>query len=85
MCLCYLFSAKTAWQLVNRKSDFFLQNESIRYANRIDSNHELECSIASSGQPSVRGQLKNRTVKSREVNFALGNHLITKRTGQVIH
>ena len=40
MCLCYLFSAKTAWQLVNRKADF-LQNvfyktnrfESIRIAN----------------------------------------------------
>ena len=32
ICLCYLFSAKTAWQLVNRKADFF-QNESIRIAN----------------------------------------------------
>ena len=46
--LCYLFSAKTAWQLVNRKADF-LQNESIRIdshneSNRIDSNRELECS-----------------------------------------
>jgi len=45
MCLCYSFSAKTAWQLVNRKADFFtkridLHNES----NRIDSNRELECS-----------------------------------------
>ena len=50
MCLCYLFSAKTAWQLVNRKADF-LQNESIRIdshneSNRIDSNRELECSNA---------------------------------------
>jgi len=47
MCMCYLFSAKTAWQLVNRKADFFYktnQFESIRIANRIDSNHELECS-----------------------------------------
>jgi len=39
MCLCYLFSAKTAWQLVNRKADF-LRNESIL----IDLNRELECS-----------------------------------------
>jgi len=51
MCLCYLFSAKTAWQLVNRKADY-LQNESIRIdshneSNRIDSNSELECSTAS--------------------------------------
>jgi len=35
---------------VNRKADFFLQNESIRIdshneSNRIDSNRELECSI----------------------------------------
>jgi len=37
MCLCYLFSAKTARQLVNRKADFFLQNESIQ----IDSHNEL--------------------------------------------
>ena len=48
MCLCYLFSAKTARQLVNRKADF-LQNESIRIdshneSNRIYSNRELECS-----------------------------------------
>jgi len=34
MCLCYLFNAKTAWQLVNRKADF-LQNELIRITNRI--------------------------------------------------
>jgi len=36
MCLCYLFSAKTAWQLVNRKADFFYKTnwfESIRIAN----------------------------------------------------
>ena len=39
MCLCYLFSAKTAWQLVNRKADFFTKRidsnrfESIRIAN----------------------------------------------------
>jgi len=44
MCLCYLFSAKTAWQLVNRNADFFSENESIRLTNRIDSNRELECS-----------------------------------------
>jgi len=44
---CYLFSAKTAWQLVNQKADF-LQNESIRITNRIDSNRELECSSNSS-------------------------------------
>ena len=36
MCLCYLFSAKTVRQLVNRKADFFTK--------RIDSNRELECS-----------------------------------------
>jgi len=35
MCLCYLFSAKTAWQL--SKGRFFLQNESIRITNRIES------------------------------------------------
>ena len=38
MCLCYLFSAKTARQLVNQKAVFFtkridLHNESIRIAN----------------------------------------------------
>jgi len=39
MCLCYLFSAKTARQLVNQKAGFFftkridLHNESIRIAN----------------------------------------------------
>ena len=40
---------KTAWQLVNRKADFFLLNESIRIdshneSNQINSNRELECS-----------------------------------------
>ena len=47
MCLCYLFSAKTAWQLVNRSADFFYKTnlfESIRITNQIDSNRELECS-----------------------------------------
>ena len=52
MCLCYLFCAKTAWQLVNRKPSerpFFYKTrtnrfESIRITNRIDSNRELECS-----------------------------------------
>jgi len=47
MCLCYLVSAKTAWQLMNRKTDFFYKTnrfESIRKTNRIDSNRELECS-----------------------------------------
>ena len=47
MCLCYLFSAKTAWQLVNRTADFFYKTnrfESIRISNRICSNRELECS-----------------------------------------
>ena len=40
MCLCYLFSAKTARQLVNRKADFFYKTnrfESIRTTNRIES------------------------------------------------
>jgi len=50
MCLCYLFSAKTARQLVNRKADF-LQDESTRVdshneSNRIESNRELECCSA---------------------------------------
>ena len=36
MCLCYLFNAKTARQLVNRNADFSRK--------RIDSNRELECS-----------------------------------------
>jgi len=47
MCLCYVFCAKTAWQLVNRKADFFYKTnrlDSIRITNRIDSNRELECS-----------------------------------------
>ena len=44
MCLCYLFSAKTAWQTVKRKADFFLQNESIRIDSHNKSNRELECS-----------------------------------------
>ena len=37
---------KAAWQLVNRKVDFYKTNrfESIRITNRIDSNRELECS-----------------------------------------
>ena len=44
---------KTAWQLVNRKADFLL-NESIRIdsrneSNRIDSNRELECSSRQDG------------------------------------
>jgi len=34
--------------IVNRKADFFLQNESIRTTNRIDSNRELECSTTQS-------------------------------------
>ena len=40
MCLCYLFSAKTAWQLVNRKADIFYKTngfESIHITNRIGS------------------------------------------------
>jgi len=37
MCLCYLFSAKTARQLVNRKADF-LRNESIRIDSHNESN-----------------------------------------------
>jgi len=40
MCLCYLFSAKTARQLVNRRADFFCKTnifESIRITNRIES------------------------------------------------
>ena len=56
MCLCYLFSAKTAWQLVNQKADFFYKTnriESIRITNRIDSNRELECS--SNGRLNHRG------------------------------
>ena len=49
MCLCHLFSAKTARQLVNRKADFFYKTnrfKSIRTTNWIDSNRELECSSA---------------------------------------
>jgi len=38
MCLCYLFSAKTARQLVNRKADFFTKRiDSNRFAQRIES------------------------------------------------
>jgi len=63
MCLCYLFSEKTAWQLVNRKADF-LQNESIwidshNESNRIDSNRELECStVCSLCASPVRGRMR---------------------------
>ena len=36
MCLCYLFSAKTAWKLVNRKADFFTKRiDSNRFESRI--------------------------------------------------
>ena len=46
---CYLFSAKTAWQLVNQKADFFTKRiDSHNESNRIDSNRELECSSNSS-------------------------------------
>jgi len=50
MCLCYLFRAKTAQQLVNRKADFLTKRidsnriDSHNESNRIDSNRELECS-----------------------------------------
>ena len=40
MCLCYLFSAKTAWQLVNRKANFFYKTnrfELIRVTNGTES------------------------------------------------
>ena len=40
MCLCYLFSAKTARQLVNRNADFFRK----RIDSLNESNRELECS-----------------------------------------
>ena len=46
MCLCYLFSAKTAWQLVNRKADFFYKTnrfESICITNRFESRIEMLC------------------------------------------
>jgi len=36
---------------VNRNPDFFLQNESIRDSNRIDSNRESECSTT--GRPGL--------------------------------
>ena len=57
MCLCNLFSAKTAWQLVNRKANF-LQNESIRIdshneSNRMYSNRELEYSTGHAVDSSV--------------------------------
>ena len=57
MCLCYLFSAKTAWQLVNRNADFFQKTnrfESIRLTNRIDSNRELECSNTEAVEACIR-------------------------------
>jgi len=50
MCLCYSFSSKTAWQLVNRKADF-LQNESISITNRIDSNREWNALPGGSSDP----------------------------------
>jgi len=45
MRLCYLFSAKTAWQLVNRKADFFLQNESIRIVDSHNESNRFESRI----------------------------------------
>jgi len=41
MCLCYLFSAKTAWQLVNRKADFYKTNQD-SLIQRTDSNGSKE-------------------------------------------
>jgi len=35
MCLCYLFSAKTALQLVNRKADFFYKTNRIANWNAL--------------------------------------------------
>ena len=44
-----VFSAKTAWQLVNQKADFFTKRiDSHNESNRINSNRELECSSNSS-------------------------------------
>jgi len=66
MCLCYLFSAKTAWQLVNRKADFFYKTNrfaSICITNRRHSNRELECSIANWCQPATT--LRSITAKLR--------------------
>ena len=57
---------KTAWQLVNRKADF-LQNESIRITNRIDSNSELECSADSPNDLNLRNH-------KREYCAALDRH-----------
>jgi len=57
MFLCYLFSAKTAWQLVNRKADFFYKTnpfESIRVTNRTKSIRELECSRQQEGHPACK-------------------------------
>ena len=59
MCLCYLFSAKTARQLANRKADFFYKTnrlESIQGWNRIES---------------IRIANWNAVVQSEEPPFAL--------------
>jgi len=41
MCLCYLFSAKTAWQLVNRKTDFYQKTN--RFESRIGMLYSVAC------------------------------------------
>jgi len=63
MCLCYLFSAKTALQLVNRKADFFLQNESIRITNRIANWNALPDGLMNKGVAG-RGDTGVRTPSS---------------------
>jgi len=40
----HLISKKSCITTSESEGRFFLQNESIRITNRIDSNHELECS-----------------------------------------
>ena len=55
MCLCYLLTAKTAWQLVNRKADFFTKRiDSNRFAQRIESNRfESRIGMLCTWRPSV--------------------------------
>ena len=71
MCLCYLFTAKTAWQLVNRKADFFYKTnrfESIRIANW----NALVTARSSSGGVTVRYVLPDLWMTS--YLHAVGHH-----------
>ena len=57
-CGVFFLPRKTAWQLVNRKADFF--------TNRIDSNRELECSTNSVAIRPVALSCRNKPQDERQ-------------------